>query len=256
MPSRFSVSLLPLFVLYLYIFLCLFFFFIFFFYYFSLSFRSFHSTSYLQKCQDVNEAYSSSYLTTTSHLLTRNLQYPLNSVTPEKASYYLMAHNASVESHATGTALQTRDLLDFFVMHLSIYERLLKKAKNHLTEEIHKDYNLSHYNPELASSPSATFLSSSSLNVISPSNSALLTPVFHFIQQLENSSSFLSSSLDSSFSKRTIVVMPFVGLKKGTGNSQIGNRFLYLKASFLSFYRFFPKIVLGVPSEKEKKFLM
>lgn len=84
----------------------------------------------LHLCNSVNEAYSAAYLTTAKHMLTVR-DYNLTWVNCEMASFLHMKdgpRNAD-QARTEGTVMQSLDVLDFSVIHLSAYERSSRKHR-------------------------------------------------------------------------------------------------------------------------------
>jgi hypothetical protein len=73
----------------------------------------------MQKCKDANEAYSASYLISREHIMYQNTGYNLTWVNCEMGSFIMMYRKGP----ENGTLLQSVDVLDFSVIHLSAYER-------------------------------------------------------------------------------------------------------------------------------------
>lgn len=107
--------------------------------------------------------------------------------------------------------LQTLDVLDFSVVHLSTFERSSKK-----------------YMYKLWNSTSERKSQWSKIYPITKA-SELLETKFH--------PNISKSNMNwSEEAKKTVVIMPFLGGAMGAGHSELGNRFQYLKLCFWSFY--------------------
>jgi hypothetical protein len=76
----------------------------------------------LHRCRDGGEAYSASYLTTKQHIIEHNTFYNLTWVNCEMGSFIMMSPTKKI-----GAVIQTLDVLDFSVVHLSAYERLQRR---------------------------------------------------------------------------------------------------------------------------------
>lgn len=95
-----------------------------------------------QRCYDLGEAFSGSYLTTTEHLLNLNLKYEnLSFANPERAFHVSIdatlvpSSFGENEQKRTGVIIQSIDLLDFSIVELSKYARLHKvRRRYHLPE--------------------------------------------------------------------------------------------------------------------------
>lgn len=76
------------------------------------------------KCKDAGEAYSAAYLITKEHVLQQKTNYNLTWVNCEMASFIMMNGKANPDKNVDGTVLQTLDVFELSVVHLSAYERL------------------------------------------------------------------------------------------------------------------------------------
>lgn len=119
---------------------------------------------------------------------------------------------------ASGTVIQSLDVLDYSVIHLSAYERSLRKHHRYIK----------------------TMKYPQSIEVMEEVTKIMLENV--------QKSKLQERSLDM---KRTLVVMPFLGTGMGSGHSVLANRYVYLKTCFWSFYADYPHIVVGVTSETD-----
>lgn len=84
----------------------------------------------LHLCNGVFEAYSGAYLTTSAHML-KVMPYNLSWVNCEMASFLHMKENHRFfkDPHGEGMVIQSLDVLDFSVVHLSAYERSSRKHR-------------------------------------------------------------------------------------------------------------------------------
>jgi hypothetical protein len=87
----------------------------------------------LHLCNGVFEAYSGSYLTTAAHMLTV-VTYNLSWVNCEMASFIHMKEHPRffTDPLGEGMVIQSLDVLDFSVIHLSAYERSSRKHRKQL----------------------------------------------------------------------------------------------------------------------------
>ncbi len=164
------------------------------------------------RCFDEGEAYSGSLLITAEHMLETNLSNAR--VTTELASFVFMeTRKVSKFKAEIGAVIQTRDVLDLSVIHLSAYERSLRSL---------------------------------GMNDVSG-------PAIDRIRRVARAQqkNARMSGKHTLFLDRTLVVMPWAGLSKGVGNSKLGLRKIYLKACFWSFYAVYDNIVIAVSSEDE-----
>jgi hypothetical protein len=184
------------------------------------------SSVLFQKCKDSGEAYSASYLITKEHLKYQFTGYNLTWVNCEMGSFIMMNGRANPDRDVNGSMLQSVDVLDFSVVHLSTYERLLRRwGKSVASDPAAKAGNI---DPIIQS---ATILRDRAKTLRDP-----LTPTVHPAYN------------------RTVVVMPFLGSDMGAGHSKLSNRLQYLSACFWSFYAVYPHVVAAVKNEKDRDF--
>eukprot|EP01034_Spumella_vulgaris_P026815 gene26815-33456_t len=137
-----------------------------------------------------------------------------------------MNGKANPDRDVNGSMLQSVDVLDFSVVHLSTYERLLRRwGKSVASDPAAKAGNI---DPIIQS---ATILRDRAKTLRDP-----LTPIVHPAYN------------------RTVVVMPFLGSDMGAGHSKLSNRLQYLSACFWSFYAVYPHVVAAVKNEKDRDF--
>jgi hypothetical protein len=193
------------------------------------------SSTYLHRCRDAGEAYSASYLITKEHLLYQFTDYNLTWVNCEMGSFIMMNGRADPSKNVNGSILQTIDVLDLSVIHLSAYERLLLRWARS-SSEVNLDKN----------------------NISTVVSSSELLRKLAFQLRGEDSSSHSSSLhlLPSNDFHRTVVIMPYLGVDRGAGHSKLFNRQIYLSACFWSFYAFYPFIVAGVKSNKDRDYIL
>jgi len=185
----------------------------------------------LHLCNSVYEAYSASYLTTKHHMLeVASETYNLTWVNCEMASFIHMKasskfyHNPNQE----GLIMQSLDVLDFSVIHLSAYERSSNKHRNALWKN-RKDMvrEWANIDPVISAGKRLAYLNDPRIRSIS------------------RNITYLPEA------QRTVVVMPFLGGAMGAGHSKLNNRYEYLKTCFWSLYEFFPHIVAGVTRQED-----
>lgn len=181
--------------------------------------------SKLHRCRDAGEAYSASYLITREHLLEQFTDYNLTWVNCEMGSFIFMNGRANPMKDVNGSLMQSIDVLDFSVIHLSTYERLLKRWRYSIKSD---DANKGNIEPVRHS---AELLRTRALKLREPG-----MPPRH-----------------SKFN-RTVVIMPFLGTDMGAGHSKLSNRFQYLAACFWSFYADYEHVVVAVKSDKDRHF--
>lgn len=166
------------------------------------------------RCYDEHESFSGSFLITKPHLLNHfhNDKYYLSIARAELASFIVFDLFYPRSDVRSGTMIQSLDLLDFSVIHLSAYERLLRRYKL----------------PDIVSS---------------------YTPVTEAMNMLKvNADRLIFGGRPSLTDKlnSTVVVMPWLGSRMGAGSSKLTFRRQFLRACFWSFYAVIPHIVIGV----------
>jgi hypothetical protein len=181
----------------------------------------------LLKCKDGGEAYSAAYLITKEHLLYQFTDYNLTWVNCEMGSFIMMGSRVNPFKENNGSLLMSQDVLDFSVIHLSAYERLLLRWARS-AKEINADKD--NIKPVVLASE---FLKTFALQMRNP----LIPPAHRAFN-------------------RTIVIMPYLGVDRGAGHSKLYNRQIYLNACFWSYYAYFPYIVAGVKSIKDRDYLL
>lgn len=151
------------------------------------------------------------------------------------ASFTIMgAYRRVPKPSAPGIIIQTRDILDLSVLHLSTFERS------------HKRYMVRMW-------PNGRERSKAWHNIdpvidVSFKVEAAVKSALHKRQTL--ASGDLNKTY-SKFARRTIVIMPFLGGAMGAGHSVLSNRYHYLRACFWSIYEHFPNIVMGVTQQSD-----
>jgi hypothetical protein len=187
----------------------------------------------LQRCKDGGEAYSASYLIHKEHLLYQHTAYNLTWVNCEMGSFIMMNGRANPSKDVNGSIMQSIDVLDLSVIHLSAYERLLLRWARS-TPQVNLDKN--------------------NISTVIHSSHILETLALKFRRKDTLHSNILPS--ESKLFHRTVVIMPYLGVDKGAGHSKLYNRQIYLSACFWSFYMYFPYVVAGVKSEKDRHFIL
>lgn len=177
------------------------------------------------KCKNAGEAYGAAYLIAKDHIIHHNTNYNLSWVNCEMASFIMMHPNADVNKRANGTIIQSLDVLDFSVLHLSAYERLQRRYTSLLKKIPESDR----------------------------STMEVITGVTETLKRQYNASISLPRHRIPEL-RRTIAVMPFLGTGMGAGHSVLSNRYAYLKACFWSIYIDMPNIAVVVVSEEDARY--
>ena len=127
-----------------------------------------------------------------------------------------------------GIIMQSLDVIDFSVIHLSAFERSSLKHKN-LIWENEKDRRTKWSNVD------QVIEAGKKLELLNNPKLRATTRKIQYSPEAE----------------KTVVVMPFLGGAMGAGHSKLGNRFEYLKTCFWSLYEFFPHIVISVTRQED-----
>ncbi len=180
----------------------------------------------LHKCRDGGEVYSAAYLIHKEHLLYQFTGYNLTWVNCEMASFIMMNGRATPERNVNGSLVQTLDVLDFSVVHLSAYERLQRRWQRTIGVAKMKTGN------------------------IEP-----IVQAVNLLKDLAEANARERARPGYKFEheglRKTVVVMPFLGSDMGAGHSNLGNRFVYLQACFWSLYAKFPHVTVAVKGIKD-----
>lgn len=160
--------------------------------------------------------------------------YNLTWVNCEMASFIHMKESNKFYNNPNneGVVMQSLDVIDFSVIHLSAFERSSKKYKDILwkTKEERK-VEWTKIAPVVAAGKR--------LAALNDPKSPTYRKIHYSVE-----------------AQRTVVVMPFLGGAMGAGHSELGNRFEYLKTCFWSFYEFVPNIVAGVTRQEDVDWCM
>jgi hypothetical protein len=133
-----------------------------------------------------------------------------------------------------GIIMQSIDVLDFSVIHLSAFERSSKKHKDLIYSNVQdRKTKWSQIDPVIEAGKILASLNNPKLTHVH--NNTPKQRVIHYSEE----------------AKRTVVIMPFLGGAMGAGHSELGNRFEYLKTCFWSLYEFFPHITASVTREED-----
>ena len=127
--------------------------------------------------------------------------------------------------HFQGLIMQTLDVLDFSVIHLSTFERGFRRNQKKLWPTYKNDAQ----------------------RKVFWGNISVVKSTAEFLT--ESSSQEKHDWLPEA--KRTVVIMPFLGGAMGAGHSVLSNRYVYLVACFWSIYKYIPNIIVSVASEAD-----
>ena len=177
----------------------------------------------LHKCKDAGEVYGASFLVTRQHLISQFTNFNLSYVNCEMGSFIMMNQRFNVnKENENGTLIQSLDVYDFSVVHLSAYERLNRRYFHRLKRKEFNDDNLD--------------------------------PIKSTVEIIRERALYLHSSrrFHQPEQNRTVAIMPFLGSDMGAGHSKLLNRILYLKACFWSTYAEFPNVVAVVKNRADQ----
>jgi hypothetical protein len=180
----------------------------------------------LHKCRDGGEVYSAAYLIHKEHLLYQFTDYNLTWVNCEMASFIMMNGRATPSRNVNGSLVQSLDVLDFSVLHLSAYERLQRRWSKSIGADNMKTGNIDPIHTAVAR-----------LKELALAEAA---------RRKQPGYQYEHPGLN-----RTVVIMPFLGSDMGAGHSKLGNRFVYLQACFWSNYLKFPHVTVAVKGRKD-----
>lgn len=172
----------------------------------------------IQSCK--GEAYGAAYLITKEHLIYQPTDANLTWVNCEMGSFIMMNGRASPQKNINGSIVQTLDIFDFSMVHLSWFERLQGRYKLRKSDPI-KIVNAT-------------------------------TDILRMKALLSHEHALPPASPDLN---RTIVIMPWLGSEHGAGHSKISNRLAYLRSCFWSLYEEYPNIAVMVKNEKDQQIL-
>ncbi len=181
------------------------------------------------RCFDEGEAYAASFLVTKHHFLSKQ-SIDLNSthMSMESASFMFMeTRKQSKFKEKIGAIIQTLDVLDLSVVHLSAYERSLRHEGR--------------------------------INRYDSIRDSIMEPAIKRIYTIANAiESAVTKHPQSTISQhekyaKTLVLLPWAGSELGVGNSRLTYRQEYLRICFWSFYRYYSNdnIIIGVHSQND-----
>lgn len=188
--------------------------------------------------------------------------FNLSWVNCEMASFIHMRKSAKhfIDRYNDGMIMQTLDVLDFSMLHLSAYERSkyvylssLFRLSRPWTDRSKR------YKKQLWKGKEGNVHASdvSPVKTVADELEKKFNPKLGAKEQKYSEEAKRYSALVSALlpmtggGYRTVVVMPFLGGAMGSGHSDLGNRFVYLKACFWSIYEFIPNIVIGVSRQED-----
>lgn len=219
----------------------------------------------IHMCNGVFEAYSAAYLTTKEHMVAvASESFNLSWVNCEMASFIHMKESNRFYKYPNnhGIIIQTLDVIDFSVIHLSAYERSSLKHKNFIwSNEKDRRTQWHDITPVIQAGKALEMLNNPNHSIYQHANTATAksaaaatTTEASIAASGFTKQSLLQRKLLFQYSpeaKRTVVIMPFLGGAMGAGHSKLNNRFEYLKTCFWSLYEFFPYIVIGVSRQED-----
>lgn len=182
-------------------------------------------------CVTAGEAYGAAWLATKRHLIYGGVnQFNLTWVNCEMASFTVMGNFRRVmKPTGVGVIMQTLDVLDMSVLHLSTFERSHKRYQADLWPDRRIRKTAWH-----------------NIDPVVDAAARVEGDVKARIKYNQN-----GQPKRSSFAERTIVMMPFLGGAMGAGHSVLSNRYHYLKACFWSIFEFYPHIAMAVTQQSD-----
>jgi len=214
------------------------------------------------KCRDGGEAYSAAYLTTREHMVEHNTNYSLGWVNCEMASFIMMSPAKDMNKEKDGQILQSLDVLDMAVIHLSAYERSQRKHSHRIKQvrahalharamDRHQQAHGHRGNGNGRGPPPVPGVDSS----IGPVLNATKLLQSHFRSQNRPGAPPRFDGETAAFLNRTVVVMPFLGTDYGAGHSDLSNRYSYLHTCFWSVHGYFNNVVVSVKSPEDFEYI-
>lgn len=183
----------------------------------------------LRKCADSFEAYSASYLITKEHLTYQFTGYNLSFVNCEMGTFIMTRQRSDPFKNMNGSIVQSKDVLDYSVIHLSAFERLYNRWAS-VNNDVKQNKN--------------------NMTAVIDATTLLYNISLFTIQQSKQYSFFYQQYLDD-----TVVIMPYLGNTMGAGHSKLLNRQYYLAACFWSFFSFYKHVVVMVQSQKDYDYI-
>eukprot|EP00602_Paraphysomonas_sp_CaronLab_P006918 CAMPEP_0185022548 /NCGR_PEP_ID=MMETSP1103-20130426/5253_1 /TAXON_ID=36769 /ORGANISM="Paraphysomonas bandaiensis, Strain Caron Lab Isolate" /LENGTH=360 /DNA_ID=CAMNT_0027554659 /DNA_START=65 /DNA_END=1143 /DNA_ORIENTATION=- len=181
------------------------------------------------RCIDSGEAYSAAYFITRAHLLETKTNYTLERVNCEMGSFIMMNQRRHMKPGMIGAVTQSLDVLDFSVIHLSGYERLIRRYWGSLRSQ--------------------RLFTTTTSNDVAKNIGKATAQVLATMPERSRMTMNVSNKLN-----RTVAIMPFLGSTVGAGHSVLANRYEYLKACFWSIYAHISHIVVAVTSSEDYKY--
>jgi len=214
------------------------------------------------RCSNEGEAFAGSWLVTKEHFTAYNVSYGLSEANAELAFFLVMETRRSKKAWApVGALMQTLDVLDLSVIHLSAYERLYRQYTYDLQEpavsdEIHGSMTRAVERIRTIARRRSIVMTASSPLSDPPTMSFKDTYNWLLGRPLHKPSSTPSrisiSRADSQPRvRRTLAMLPWLGSSKGVGHSETTFRLLYLEACFWSVTQVTPHIVVGVTTKQD-----
>lgn len=185
-----------------------------------------HAMPSLHRCMTSGEAFSGAYLVTATHFLKQYTDYNLNLTYAEMASFMMFRTKDHPFRDIVGTMMQSMDVLDFAVLHLSPYERLLDRYNGII--DIQKE------------------------NITQKMIEVALHMKQKTIHLLKNARSQYRNNIAYD---QTLVIIPYLGTHIGDGHSSLAYRKLYLQACVWSFALYYDHIVIGVANKEDEAYI-
>ena len=215
------------------------------------------------RCSNEGEAFAGSWLVTKEHLTAYNVSYGLSEANAELAFFLVMETRRSKKAWVpVGALMQTLDVLDLSVIHLSAYERLYRQYTYDLQEPAVSDEikgSMSHVVERIRAIARRRSIVPTASSPLFDRHTMSFKDTFQWLlgRPLPNQSS-TPSPRTSTFkaepqprARRTLAMLPWLGSSKGVGHSETTFRLLYLEACFWSVTQVTPHIVVGVTTKQD-----
>ncbi len=174
-------------------------------------------------CMNLGETFSGSFLITKERLLNKNIAYNLTTAHVEQA-VTMMASRKKI--------MQTLDVLDFSIVNLSTYERLIYRIYEAISD--------AEMVRESLETMERTLSILKDLALESRAKAAQLVPA--------------NRGRDNELNE-TVVIIPVLLSTMGSSNSKLEHRKRYFEMCFWSFYQFYSNIVIFVMNVDDYNYL-
>jgi len=200
------------------------------------------------RCVNEGEAFSGSWLTSTKHLLSYNSSYNLATANGELAAFLVIETRRSKKAWSpVGSLMQTLDVLDLSVVHLSAYERLYRK------------YGFQIEAPKVAADIEEVMERSAALleSRARERERRRVEATMSFKDVFDLATTGRRSPPQEPPQKGgTLGIHPWLGSVRGYSHSETKFRLAYLRACLWSTHALTSDVVIGVVSEEDRRLIL